>query len=132
MGKEKGKEAGADWTREREGNGRRKEGKGAGRSDEMKEERRTEGSVGEVQGDKGRKRGGNRNRRSMKEDVPGAWDGKQAGVEIWAGMGKETRKEAGANWTPERECNGRKMEGKGRRQWWDERREKNGRTWMGN
>ncbi len=38
----------------------------------MKEERRTEGSVGEVQGDKGRKRGGNRNRRSMKEDVPGA------------------------------------------------------------
>jgi hypothetical protein len=49
--------------------GGRRKGMGKG-SYEMKEERRTEGSGGEVKGDKGRKRGGNRNRRSMKEDVP--------------------------------------------------------------
>jgi hypothetical protein len=49
---------------------------------------------GKLRGNKSRKRGENRNRRSMKEDVPGAWDGKQAeeAEGVGAVMGKEERK----------------------------------------
>jgi hypothetical protein len=47
------------------GGGRK--GRGGG-SDGMKEERRTEGPGGEIKGEQMRKRGGSRNRRSMKED----------------------------------------------------------------
>jgi hypothetical protein len=67
--KEKGRRQ--EWTAGGKGKvtGGRRKGMGGG-SDEMKDGRRTEGLGGEIRGEQMRKRGGSRNRRSMKEDVP--------------------------------------------------------------